>query len=442
MPATARPAARQRGRPRNPPNPQISSRIRTLRLARRMTQAELAGQDFTKGFISLLETNRTGLSVRAATIISNRLGISVDDLLRPAKSGAEGRAQLGLTQAEALFASGRHEDALRQTDAIKGTTGVLRGRQLRLRGRAMIQTDRSPEAVALLDEALRLFRAGGEKALAARTMFDLAQASSKVGAYGEAINWALQCEHAINAGEVVDATLELNVLALLVSHFVTLGDLTSADLRIERAKRLAEDIADPWAVGGLYFDLAVARQREGDPEAALNFSLKALAAYEQMGIPAHLGNAWNTLAGVYVARRQFARAAEALGKAERIAEETSDGRLAAYVLQTWAELTLAQGKHEDAVRLAQASIDHAEAPERCRALSLLVKAEALAKTSASLRQVNDAFAEAVEALMPHGRNLRARAHQAHFEALAARGKPKEAETAARAAFEALKSALV
>ena len=48
---------------------------------RRMTQADLAGTDFSKGFISLVECGRTRMSLRAAGILSARLDVSLGALL-------------------------------------------------------------------------------------------------------------------------------------------------------------------------------------------------------------------------------------------------------------------------------------------------------------------------------------------------------------------------
>jgi hypothetical protein len=112
----------------------------------------------------------------------------------------------------------------------------------------------------------------------------------------------------------------------------------------------------------------------------------------------------------------------------------------AYVFQTRAELALAGGDTVSALRLAQASIEHAAASGRCRALSLFVRAQALAKTKASARELMSAFDAAIEALLPHGRRLAASAHQARFEALTRRGLLKEATVPARKAMELMQPA--
>ena len=46
-----------------------------------MTQAQVAGNDFTKGFVSQIESGKTRASLRTAAIIAERLGVSLYVLL-------------------------------------------------------------------------------------------------------------------------------------------------------------------------------------------------------------------------------------------------------------------------------------------------------------------------------------------------------------------------
>jgi transcriptional regulator with XRE-family HTH domain len=70
-----------RQRKKGPIDPRLGERVRALRVAQKMTQAQLAGDDFSKGFVSLVETGRTRMSLRAAAIVAERLGVSLSVLL-------------------------------------------------------------------------------------------------------------------------------------------------------------------------------------------------------------------------------------------------------------------------------------------------------------------------------------------------------------------------
>ncbi len=442
MPSATKPRRVVRQKAKGPIDPTPGHRVRELRQARGLTQGDLAGSDFSKGFISLVESGRTRMSLRAAQIIAERLGVPVTDLLAVPVGDDQRTLEFQLLQAETLLARGQAAEATLIAERLERmAAGALAPRVKRLRGRALSQANRSREGIGLLDEALRAYRAAGDREMVARTLYDLALAHARLEAQGEALNLALQAEHLVNEGAVIDRTFELKLLSFLAGTLVVLSDFGAADLRTERAKALAEDVADPRAVANLYENLAVTRQRQGDLEAALAYARRSLQAYEELDSKADIGSAWNTLGWVYISRGQAGRAAEALTRAERLAQENDDGRLMSYVLQNRAELELARGNPEAAVKLAQQSIDHPAASTRCRAISRLVKAQALARTKASDAQVSTAFREAIADLEPHGRRMGARAYQALFESQVARGQVKQANEAARHALELLQPKL-
>ncbi len=441
MPSATKARARVRQKAKGPIDPAFGRRLRSLREARTLTQAQLAGPDFTPGFISLVENGRTRVSLRAAEILARRLEISVVDLVGD-EGGADAAANATIARAEAELRAGRASAAIELLRPIDGRAAPsLRARMRRVHGKALVALGRPREAVPVLDDALRAFRTARDTESMARTMYDLAVAHARAQSIGDALGLALQAEHTIASGDVVDRTLELELLTFLATLFVTLGDYDAADLRAERAKAIAQDVADPSAVASLYQSLAATRQEQGDFEAALAYARRSLQAYEQLRHTRAIASTWNTIGWIYVKRGQTGRAAEALDRAWRLAQAQSDGRLAAYVLQSRAELEMSRGDFPAAVRLAEESARHPQASARARALSLLVRAEALAKTRAPLAALNAAFRDAFEALEPHGRRQLAKAYRAHFEALVARGESKQAVVSARRALELMQPAL-
>lgn len=433
---TRRRVVRQKAK--GPVDPSVGLQVRKLRTAKGMTQAQLAGNDFTKGFISLLETGRTRVSLRAAQVLAARLGVAAADLLRP-ELGADGEVELGLIQAEGELREGRPAITLEHVRALETrASGVLAARLERLKGLAQLANGQLREAIRSLDRARRAFGAVGQREYAARAAFDLAQAHGRADEHGESIVLALECERALESGQLVDRTLELKVLAYLASKFVTIGDAVSADRYAERARALAEDVVDPAAVAHLYMSLAITRQEQGDLEAALQYARRGLGAYEQLGDRRQIASAWNTIGWVNVKRGQLGRAEEALARAQREAEAISDERALGYILQTRGELELARGRPKEAVRLANESAARPNVSPRCRALSRLLRAEALARTRAPLTDVRRAFAEAFRALEPEGSALLAQAHRAYFDVLRQRGELREATQEAQKALELLR----
>jgi tetratricopeptide (TPR) repeat protein len=409
--------------------------MRELRTARGLTQAQLAEPDFTKAFISLAETGRTRISLRAAEILGAKLGVTAADLVRRPDT-ASPTAELALTRAQADLAAGRPEAALEALKTLPASSGSSPQRAL-LRGRALAALDRPHDALRAFDEALRGYRAKNDRAAFVRGVLELARVHARLDNQAQALNLGLQAEAAINEGAIVDRTFELQVMEFIAAIAVNLGDFAAADLRTERARALAQDVSDPRALASLYENLTVTRQRQGDLEGALLYARKSLDAYETLDDRHSLGSAWNTLGWVYVKRGQIARAREALDRADRVAQESGDQRLRAYVLQSRAELELSRGNAEDAQRLAEASIKSPDASPRCVALSQLVRAEAIAASDAPDAAALRAYEQAIQALEPLGRRQVAEAYRSLFGAMTKRGRMKEANNAAHRAFDLL-----
>lgn len=102
-----------RQKAKGPVDPRLGERLRELRTAAGMTQSELAGSDFSKGFVSLVETGRARASLRAAQIFATRLGVTLGELVDPAPV-------LGTSRLRSLLARAtRVEAALGEAERVR-----------------------------------------------------------------------------------------------------------------------------------------------------------------------------------------------------------------------------------------------------------------------------------------------------------------------------------
>jgi transcriptional regulator with XRE-family HTH domain len=85
----------------------VGRRLRELRHATGMTQAELAGQRFSHAYVSVLEAGRREPSRAAVDYFAQRLGVSVEELW------SEKGASWALQMAEDLRAEGQHAESRR-----------------------------------------------------------------------------------------------------------------------------------------------------------------------------------------------------------------------------------------------------------------------------------------------------------------------------------------
>jgi transcriptional regulator with XRE-family HTH domain len=72
----------------------VGKRLRQLRLQRGLTQRALAGRRYSPGFISLVETGRSRMSLRTTAVLADRLGVPVSALIERAPRRASARQVL------------------------------------------------------------------------------------------------------------------------------------------------------------------------------------------------------------------------------------------------------------------------------------------------------------------------------------------------------------
>jgi tetratricopeptide (TPR) repeat protein len=430
-----------RQRPKGPIDPTVGARVRELRTSRGMTQADLAGSDFTTGFISLLETGRTRASLRAAEIIAARLGTTAPELL---VSGARDSREMELlvVRAEQQLAAGAPATTLELVDRVsRESTGLLRARALRAKGRALRDLGKPREALAVLEEAGRAFDALGQRDLAVRTLFDRAVAHAHADEPGNALTLALECETAMRLSGLVDRTLELQLRSFLAATFARAGDNESADAQAAKALEMSSAVVDREAIGTLYSTLAVTRHRQGQLDDALRYARKSLTVFEDLGRDRALGQMWHNIGSIQLSRGDYAGAEKAITAAERIAADAKIPALAARVLSLRAELAAAQRRWKQADAFARDAEAHPSASAQTKGKALLVQARALAAGRAPLRSVRERIDRAMAALAKEPASARAEVADTYARLLADRGEWKPAYEVASSAIELLRPQL-
>lgn len=431
-----------RQRSKGPIDPAFGRLVRELRVSRDLTQGQLAGSDFTKGFISLVETGRTRVSLRAAEIISARLGVSVAALMAQTGTTDQRAFEINLLRGEQALAAGRYDEALATAESVERlANGVTRAGAKRLRGRALLATNDPKRAFLPLDQAMREYRSQRSWPQLAYVLFELATAHARMDELPEAVALALQAENLLNSGQVVDRQLEVQLIAAIAAFEVGLGDFDAAEARAEQAAALAIDIADPRALGSLYGSLASTRQEQGDLEAALMFSRKSLEIFERLEDERAIANVWNTLAWVAIQRKEFSRARTALERAERLAGEEHSERLRPWLATTRAELALAEGDLDEALRLVESAATVAGSGTRILTEALFVRAQVVTARKAPLRKIQDSFDAALAAAETQPRKLRARIRKHYAKVLSDRGEIAAALAQAQRALDLLQPSL-
>jgi tetratricopeptide (TPR) repeat protein len=209
-------------------------------------------------------------------------------------------------------------------------------------------------------------------------------------------------------------------------------------LQAQRALRLAEDVVDADALGSLYSTLSFARQRPNDLSGAMAYARKGLAVFEELGRERAVGQMWHKVATIYIDRRQYDRAAEAIERSDRIAKRAKLPTLEARLLTTRGELAAARGRWEEADRYARSGSEHPGASAYTRSRGFLLQAQALAARRGPLSRIRPMLQEAASSLQAEPARIRAEVHEAFATILADRGQWREAYKEARTSLDLLR----
>lgn len=138
--------------------------MRALRRQMGMTQADLAGEEFTKSFISQIEKNQARPSLKSLQIFAQRLNRPVSYFLDdgPDASPTPSQAQRLFTTGDLLERQGKYEEALQTYEQALSectpTDYATRGQVYRRRARVLVELDQLPAAIQALELAAEEFR--------------------------------------------------------------------------------------------------------------------------------------------------------------------------------------------------------------------------------------------------------------------------------------------
>src|SRR5262245_32072453 len=89
----------------------LGERLRELRIAAGLTQTALAGERFSKEYVSQIERGKTRPTQETITWLAQRLGVDPSFLQSGVSSDERSRVESGLARAEALVEAHRAEEA-------------------------------------------------------------------------------------------------------------------------------------------------------------------------------------------------------------------------------------------------------------------------------------------------------------------------------------------
>ncbi len=380
---------------------ELGSRVRAMRQARGWTQAELAGDAMTVGYVSRIESGSRRPTLTVVGTIARRLGVQVEQLLLGVTAGEHDEIRLVLDYAELALENGEAFEA--EERARAGLADAEKASLTRLAERGRFLLARALESSGDLDTAITELET---LVTTARGLTAIQAGIALSRCYRETGDLALAIEVGERLAPVIDdAALSetdeaVQLTVTVAAAYIERGDLHRAARICARAVETAEALATPRARSAAYWNASYIQAQRGDVAAALPLASRALSLLAE-------GNDG----------RNLARLRLQLGRLQLQMDPPEVDEAIAHVRQARQELLTTSASDVDRaygdIVLAQAFV-LTGLPER--ALEALAPAQAVAGDHAA--------AVRAEALMVRGQALvglsrREEAHQAFREAVLA-----------------------
>ena len=357
----------------------VGDRLREARLARGLTQEQLAKGLATKGFISQIERNRTTPSLPKLRMMAERLGLPLghftDDKSPHELTYLRKSAELAVKAQEPERALNLVNEGL----ALPATANE-RAELLRIQGLAFEALGRLNDALASLQTAAAT-APPDDPELSAAIYADIGYVQQQQEQFNAATEANLRALGWLDASKHADPALRARVLTNLGRSCYSLGQLEKADEHLQRALNAAIDAESRLRIANAHMALGISARAVGDLARAVEHCNRALDLHSRIGEHRAANRVLNNLGDVHYAaghkREATALQQRCLERAREIRDDfevgVAAGALARYdlddnrgdhALAHAREARQASGRSGDHLHLALAAALEGEAVER------------------------------------------------------------------------------
>jgi tetratricopeptide (TPR) repeat protein len=282
----------------------LGERLRELRTTRGLTQTDLAGDHFSKEYVSQIERGKTRPTPETIAWLAARLAVDAGFLEHGVSADDRGRVEASLTRGEALSQAGDHPGAIEEFAQARTALASLGAVDLEVRALAgeawaRAEVGEVRQAIELLDRARGLAESPGFSDVERADLlfrlgvcrYKLSSISTAIALFGEALSIADR------SGMPCDL-LRSNIYGWRSRCYRRQRDWQAAREDVERALQLAEAMDDPRAVADAHFLASIVAEREGHWVLARAYAERAKGYYEELADRGRVGRLLNNLGGL------------------------------------------------------------------------------------------------------------------------------------------------
>jgi HTH-type transcriptional regulator, quorum sensing regulator NprR len=383
----------QRSPKRDLLGPEVGKRIKAARTKRSMTLAQVGGEELSRSFLSLVESGRSRISLRALAIVAERLDTPIAQFLQD--EDATRVCELALDYAEIELERDRPAETIRIIqDGAK--TYALDPRAQWLLGRALIDVGDAVRATSVLRGAASL-PAGLDKALNAEILYSLGSSLYITDRYDEAaVHFHAGLRMALEEPE--NPALQARLMIGVGHSLYVLNRPAEAIAHYDRAREIFGSVYDLDKVGAIFSAMSLASRKQGNLDAALKYSKQSVATYRLKRDWKMVARELNNMAMRHMERGELDEASRRAEEAVQRAHDVGAEDIEAYCRATLATVYLQQGRTEQAAQEAVAAESLAAEDAPLPLSDAWVVLAEIAALSQDWSRVNELFRKAMAVL--------------------------------------------
>jgi len=323
-----------------------------------LTQTDLAGERFSKEYVSQIERGKTRPTPETVAWLAARLNVDPAFLASGVSIDERGRVETLLARAEALTEAHRFVEAIVAYEEAAPAVEATNSAELEVRRRAgdawaRMQDGDPRAAIELLhgaralaeglifsdlDRADIVFRLGVCR-------YKLSSISTAIALFDEALTLA-------ERSELPSDLLRADILGWRSRCHRRQRDLEAAREDVERALELARSLDDRRATANAYFQASLVAERMGHWVLSRNYAEQAKLLYQELDDERNVGRLLMNMGGLNLLLGKPEQAIEQLKQSFASAVEVGTQADAAQSLGGIATVHLRLGEYEDAVKNA------------------------------------------------------------------------------------------
>ena len=289
--------------PTRPPAPDWATGLRRSGSRAGLTQTELAGERFSKEYVSQIERGKTRPTRETVEWLAARLGVDAGFLGSGVSTDERGRVEAALARAEALSrhtATTRRPTRTRSREAVGGTGSVeLEVRTLSGQAWARMQSGDPRSAIDLLTTARSLAEGPQFSDVdRADVLFRLGVCRYKLSSVATATALLDEALSLAERSGLPSDLLRAEILGWRSRCRRRQRDLEAAREDVELALELAQALEDRRALANTYYQASLVSERMGHWLLSRNYAEQARALYHELADERNVGKLLTNLGGL------------------------------------------------------------------------------------------------------------------------------------------------